>query len=145
MAEQRLQTRENHARTHPPFHFFFLPAIALLLAAAVYEVIHAPGLVSAAQLLLILVVATTGTLARTNALKVQDRVIRLEERFRLSALLPADLLPATLGLSEQQLIALRFASDDELPALATRAATENLDPKTIKALITKWRPDYWRV
>ena len=145
MADQKPQSKENHTRIHPPFHYFFLPAILLLLVIGIYEMVHAPGLVSAAQFLLIFVVGLGGLLGRANAVKVQDRVIRLEERLRLSTVLPSRLFAASEGLSERQLVALRFASDEELPALAERARTERLEPKAIKALIQKWRPDYWRV
>ena len=145
MAKQQVQTKENHARLHPPFHFVFVSTIVVLLVIAIYELIRSPGLITAAQVLLVLVVGEAGTLARTYALKVQDRVIRLEERLRLASLAPGHVLATTNALSERQLIALRFASDEELPGLAARASAENLDPKAIKALITKWRPDYWRV
>ena len=145
MAEQQGQSRDTHTRIHPVFHFFFLPAILLLIGFATYEMVHEPSIVPATQLLLILVVAVEGFLSRTYALKVQDRVIRLEERLRLSALLPAHLVPTISNLSERQLVALRFASDEELPTLAERAGAEHLDSKAIKALIKNWRPDYWRV
>ena len=145
MPDEQLQTKDNHARLHAPFHFFLAPAIGVLVTIAVYELLRRPGLVTGAQLLLILVVAVAGYLARTYALKVQDRVIRLEERMRLATLLPSHALAETRGLSERQLIALRFASDEELPELAARARVENLEPKAIKASITKWRSDHWRV
>lgn len=145
MPKQQVQTKENHARFHPPFHFVFVPTVAVLLVIAIYELIRSPGLVTAAQVLLVLVVGEAGTLARIYALKVQDRVIRLEERLRLASLAPNHAIATMNALSERQLIALRFASDEELPALAARAAADNMDPKIIKAAIMKWRPDYWRV
>jgi hypothetical protein len=139
------QTRDNHVRLHPPFHFFFSLAVLFLFAVSVYEAIRNPGLSSASQVLLVLVVGTVGVLARTYALKVQDRVIRLEEQLRLSHLMDEEYDRTIHALSEAQLVALRFASDDELPSLARRAAAEHLDGKAIKAAIRNWRPDYWRV
>src|SRR5262249_5637521 len=83
--------------------------------------------------------------ARLYALKVQNRVIRLEERLRLLALLPEAMKGRVEELTESQLIALRFASDDELPDLTERALKSAMGPKEIKAAIKVWRPDYYRV
>jgi hypothetical protein len=83
--------------------------------------------------------------ARLFALAVQDRVIRLEERLRLERLLPPDLQPRIQDFATAQLVALRFASDAELPALARKVLAENItDRKVIKRMIQNWRPDYQR-
>ncbi len=144
-AAPKQQTRANHARFHAIFHFFFVPSMVLLILLAVYQVFWNPGLFTFSVLLLLADVAVVGLLARIYALKVQDRVIRLEEQLRLVALLPETLQSAVLRLSERQLIALRFAPDDEIPALVERVLSENLDSKSIKSSIQRWRPDHWRV
>ena len=81
---------------------------------------------------------------RLYALKVQDRIIRLEERLRMHELFSEPLKSRIGEFTESQLIALRFASDAELPALAEKAL-QGLDQKQIKASIKTWRPDYFRV
>ena len=97
-----------------------------------------------------LVVLTSAAVAATfkirlYALKVQDRVIRLEERLRLQALAPAEWHPQIYRLTEDQLIGLRFAADDEVVELAKQALEHNLNRKQIKERIKDWRGDYWRV
>jgi hypothetical protein len=84
-------------------------------------------------------------LSRTMVVTVQDRVIRLEERLRMRALLPADLQPRIDEISVKQLVALRFASDAELPALARKVVEEKIeDQKAIKKMVAAWRADYQR-
>jgi hypothetical protein len=82
---------------------------------------------------------------RINPLKVQDRLIRLEEQLRMNTLLPGPLRERIPELTEKQLVALRFASDEEIARLVEETLQNNLSPKDIKKKIEKWRPDYFRV
>jgi hypothetical protein len=82
---------------------------------------------------------------RTYPLRVQDRVIRLEERLRLQALAPAQWHSQIYRLTEDQLIGLRFAADDEVVELAKQALEHNLTRKQIKERIQEWRPDNFRI
>jgi hypothetical protein len=82
---------------------------------------------------------------RLYALIVQDRVIRLEERMRLQALAPIEWHAQIYQLTTDQLIGLRFASDDEVVELAKEALEKGLDRKQIKERIKNWRPDWDRV
>jgi hypothetical protein len=145
MADKVPQTFSNHTRFDPPLHFFLLPVFAHTLIATVVHVVRRPGLGSAWHVVVAIAAVVAIFKIRLYALKVQDRVIRLEERLRLSALAGESLRPRIGELTEPQLIALRFASDAELPALAERALSEKLPAAEIKKAIQTWRPDYWRV
>jgi hypothetical protein len=145
MAERRPQTYQNHSRFDPLFHFFLAPLALVMFVASVWHAIKHPDLVSLWLTLGALLFLVEVFLNRVYSLKVQDRVIRLEERLRLTTLLP-DSQRARIGeLTEGQLIALRFAADAELPALANRAIDERMAPADIKKAIRTWRPDYFRV
>jgi hypothetical protein len=100
-----------------------------------------------AVLLILLAVACVVLVVKVRlySLKVQDRVIRLEERLRLTQLLPEPLRSRIPELTESQLCGLRFASDAEVPKLVERALNEKLSRTDIKKSIKTWRPDYWRV
>jgi len=146
LAEKTPQTFANHARTHPPFHFFVLPGGLVLLILTVINVIRHYDRLDAWILLWIgLLFPVAALLIRTNALRVQDRLIRLEERLRLEALLSAELSARIGELTESQLIALRFASDNELPALVAKVLAAKMQSKEIKQAIVTWRPDTFRV
>ncbi|MBV9396861.1 MAG: hypothetical protein JO062_02710 [Bryobacterales bacterium] len=142
---QAPQTYKNHIRLDPSFHFFLAPAALVLLIAAAISAYQNPGWAGAARILAGLWALVATFKIRLYALKVQDRVIRLEERLRLKEVLPADLQPQIGGLAEHQLIALRFAPDNELPGLVTKCLEGKWKGKQIKESVRTWRPDYWRV
>ena len=145
MPEKKPQTFANHTRFDPPFHFFVVPVFLLLAIAGMVHFIWRPGLHSALLFVVAVALATAVSKIRNYALRVQDRVIRLEERLRLTALLQEPLRSRIPELTEGQLIGLRFASDAEVPALTARALSEKLSRADIKKAIQTWRPDYWRI
>jgi hypothetical protein len=104
-----------------------------------------PGLPSAWLVVFMLAATAAVFKIRLYALKLQDRIIRLEERLRLAILLDKPMRARIGELSESQIVALRFASDAELPALAAKALSEKLSNADIKKTVGQWRPDYWRV
>jgi hypothetical protein len=145
MADEARQNLSNHTRLDPPFHFFILPVFAISLIATIVHLVRRPS-VHCAWLVVFMIAAIAAIFKiRLYALRVQDRVIRLEERLRLATLLDPALRPRIAELTESQLVALRFASDSELPALAARALNEKLSNSEIKKSIQDWRPDHWRV
>ena len=142
------QNLKNHARFHPPFHFFVLPMLLLNFIFSIYVTIrHWPEhwALHLWWIAMSIVFFVMAGISRGAALRVQDRVIRLEERLRLMQLLPEPLRSRIPELTEGQLIALRFASDAEVPKLTERALNEKLSRNDIKKAIQNWRPDYWRV
>jgi len=139
------QSFSSHGRFDPPYHFFLtFVSIASIVIAVIYCVHHF-GLHSVWLVVLSLAGLVLLFLVRKYPLKVQDRVIRLEERLRLQALAPAEWRPQIYRLTEDQLIALRFAADDEVVELAKQALEHNLNRKQIKERINSWRADNWRV
>jgi hypothetical protein len=142
------QAYRNHTRFDPVWHYVLLPLLMLNIVFAAYDTVHhwpdhKPLFLWWIVMSIVLFVAVG--MARGHSLKAQDRIIRLEERLRLAALLSAEDNARCRALTESQLIALRFASDAELPALAKRALDEHLTNKQIKEAINSWRPDYFRV
>ena len=145
MSEKHPQTLANHAKIDPIFHYVIGPLSFICFGWAVYFAVHRTTGAHIWAVVLSLTIVLLVFRCRIYALKVQDRVIRLEERLRLSALLPESLRARIQELTEAQLIALRFASDEEVPSLVEKTLRENLEPKAIKQAINSWRADYWRV
>jgi uncharacterized protein DUF6526 len=145
MAEKIPQTLANHTRLDPLYHFFALPVFGFAVIWSVAHFIRHPGLHTAGLFLLLTAAAIAVLKLRTYATRLQDRIIRLEERLRLAALLSEPLRSRVPELTEGQLVALRFASDGECPSLVERALSSKSAPADIKKAIQNWRPDYWRV
>jgi hypothetical protein len=142
------QNLKNHARFDPVYHFFLAPLLLLNIVFSIWHTIkHWPEFSHLHLWWIVMSVAllVLGTKARSYPLAAQDRVIRLEERLRLAALLPPAEFSRCAALTEAQLIALRFASDAELPALVDRTLKENLSRKQIKEAIADWRGDHFRI
>jgi hypothetical protein len=142
------QSYKNHTRWDPIYHFFVLPVLLANIAVTGlwYHVHRQQHVHSGIWLILIsIVLFLTALKVRVYITKVQDRVIRLEERMRLAAIVTPSELIELSSLTTDQLIGLRFASDPELPDLARRAVREKLDRKQIKESIVIWRADNERV
>ncbi len=145
MANTKPQSYANHAKLDPPFHFVLVPLGLAAIILSIILLLRHSRMASALWVVLAIGFFLITFRTRIYSRKVQDRVIRLEERLRLAMLLPEAARPRIAELTESQLIALRFASDAELPALAMRALNEGLTNKQIKSSIQNWRPDYFRV
>lgn len=148
MSKSSEQNLQNHGRLDPAVHFVLTLILLANLVFAFFHLAHHWGvswISSSWYLVLSLAVFIPAYKLRAYPLKVQDRVIRLEERIRLQALAPAEWHTQIYRLSEDQLIGLRFAADDEVVELAKQALEHNLDRKQIKERIKSWRADNWRV
>lgn len=141
----KTQSLGNHARLDPLYHFLILGLYLLNLIFACVFLYRQFSIMTAWYVVLSLVVIVPIVKLRTYPLKVQDRVIRLEERLRLQTLAPQEWHAQITRLSEGQLIALRFAGDNEVVELARQAIEHNLGQKEIKERIKSWRADDWRV
>jgi Family of unknown function (DUF6526) len=145
MAATPTQTFTTHARYVPGFHFFAGGIFVINFLYALLRIIRTPSLDAGITLLLASGLLSLFYYARAFAVAVQDRVIRLEERLRYDQVLPAELRGRIEEFSRGQLIALRFASDAELPILAGTVLNENVrEQKRIKRMIRDWKPDHWR-
>jgi hypothetical protein len=140
------QDFKHHGRFDPIYHFFLAWVfLANIIVITVFAVHHPHRFIAWWCVLLSVAGFLLLFKLRGYPLKVQDRVIRLEERLRLQALAPEQWRPQIYRLSEDQLIGLRFAPDDEVVDLAKQALEQNLNRKQIKERIKDWRPDNWRV
>jgi hypothetical protein len=144
MAEQ--QSFQSHGKWVPAFHFFVLPMTGINFGFTIYRCWKAGfAIYSVVTVLFAAAIFVGFVTCRLMAMKVQDRVIRLEERLRYERVLPADLHPRIGEFTIDQLVSLRFASNAELPELARKVLDEKLNNrKAIKQMIKTWRPDFAR-
>jgi|SRR5712692_2418485 len=139
------QSFENHSRMITGYHRLVLPIFTLNLIWSLYRLGRSFSVESVMNVLVAVALILLFYYARIFALTVQDRVIRLEMRLRLAQLLPPDLRPRIGEFAVGQLVALRFAGDNELPELTRRVLDEKLtDRKAIKKMIQHWQPDFLR-
>lgn len=142
------QDSQHHIRFYAPHHFVFYPLLLAGIIGSISCISRYPEedlIWKAITGLLILITWLSFMTRQHYALTAQNRTVRLEMRLRYYILTQKRLEPIEEKLSFGQLAALRFASDEELPALIERTLTENLSPKSIKDSIKKWQPDHMRV
>jgi hypothetical protein len=145
MADEQVQTLTNHTRYVPMYHYVLFAILVVNLGWTGVKVARHPSVDATVALLVAFGLLILFFYARQFALTVQDRVIRLEMQLRLAKVLPADLVPRIGELSVVQLIALRFASDAELPELVRVVLTQEItDGAAIKKMVRDWQPDRLR-
>jgi len=139
------QTYANHVRL-VPLYLAVLVVLSVDAGWSLYDLIAGPTTASVRATVVSAALVLLALYARGFALRAQDRVIRLEMRLRLRDVLPAELQPRIHDFTHDQLIALRFAGDRELPALAARVLQDGIrDRRTIKQLVADWQADDMRV
>jgi len=145
MAEQT-QTYASHRRWIPMYHFFAVPVLLINVIVMAMQFVRDPRFVTGWAVVVALALFLAILVLRFMPLRAQDRVIRLEERARLERVLPSDLRGRVGELTPTQLIAIRFAADDEVPELTRRALNGDLKTQgDIKRAIRSWRADHLRV
>lgn len=139
------QSYKNHTRWLPAFHFFAVPVLLVNTINELRHLLANPSRSTAFAAVVAAAILTVAFLARTQALQAQNRLIRLEMRLRLQQLLAPDVMARFNDLTVPQLVALRFASDGELPQLVPTVLKDGTKQADIKKMIKQWQPDYVRV
>ncbi len=141
------QSYKNHIRYYPPHHFVYYPIIMTFLAFSIYfSCTTEDSLIwSFISGIFVVLFCLAFILRQHYALTLQNRIVRLELRYRYFSITGKRLEDFEHRLNDDQLFALRFASDDEFPKLTQKAMNENLSGKEIKKVIQHWKGDYERV
>ena len=139
------QSFATHKRYIPGYHYVLTGILLVNLILRIVWAVKSPSWANGWAIVMAVAFILMSWYLRAFPATVQDRVIRLEERMRLGRLLPPELRPRLGEFTPRQLVALRFASDEELPELAARVLNEGItDKKAIKAMIRSWRADHLR-
>ena len=142
---QPTQSYKNHARVYPLFHFFVFPVLTINFVNAIRHLWNRPMRDTMWEAIVGFALVAFAWTVRVMVVSVQDRVIRLEMQVRLRSLLPADVLARANALTPRQLVALRFAGDDEMPSLVADVLAGKLSTsKAIKQRIQNWQADHLR-
>ena len=145
MTDPGTQNLGNHPRWFPLFHFFALPVTLFYSLYQIAVAVRDPTKASILYAVFTFAVACAVLGSRVMAVAVQDRVIRLEETLRMQRVLPASMHGDIAKVTREQFVALRFASDNELPELVRRVVAGELpSQKSIKVAIKNWRGDFLR-
>lgn len=139
------QTYATHRRMDPSYHYFLMPIAVACTVAAGLELVRHPSLHRGFLLLGTFALVVLVLKVRGYALRVQNRLIRLEESLRMERLLPEELKGRIAELTVNQMVGLRFAADAELAQRVREALDEKLSGEAIKKRIQTWRPDTYRV
>ena len=139
------QSYANHRRFEPMQHFVLTPILLITWIATIWQAIKYPSVHSVWVAVLGFAILMVAIQVRVYALKVQDRVIRLEETLRMERLLPENLKPRIVELTVKQMVGLRFAADAELADRVREALDQKLSGEAVKKHIKTWRPDTFRV
>jgi Family of unknown function (DUF6526) len=143
---QQTQTYASHRRWIPAFHFFVLPVLLINVAVTAVQLVRNPHPITGWSVVVALALFIGIFALRSMPVRAQDRIIRNEERARLERILPSDMRGRIAELSPSQLVAIRFAPDDEAPELTRRALNGELKTQgDIKRAIKNWRGDHLRV
>jgi hypothetical protein len=141
----KVQNYSNHTRWFPLQHFVVAPLLLFFLVYQSVRLYQEPSLDRTVMVIFAVTAILLSLAARLQSLAVQNRVIRLEERLRYRDLLSPETAARAAKLRTRQIIALRFASDEELPGLVERTLNgEFAKPKEIKLAVKNWRPDFLR-
>jgi Family of unknown function (DUF6526) len=139
------QSYATHTKLVPAYHYLTFAILTLNLGWSVWQAIRHLSFATVLGAALAIALILIALYARTFALTVQDRVIRLEERLRLEKLLPADLVARIPEINRSQFVALRFASDEEVTELVREVLSGNLRSRDeIKKRVRNWRADHLR-